>query len=271
MIKITASFSGVVSTGAYENEKPMFALEEEIAESMNKNQILKRQEELYAICREMFEKSERQSTAKRIQKEREDIRFYSFGNDQYPSVTSIINWDADFHVSPEELIQYASRGSIIHKQIEEYFKSNKWKEPKDIPECYPDLVILKKGSLGLTHDDVDFLGFMAKYPIDFMKGEFAVYNHGYKYAGRVDCKGIIEGKLSLIDFKTGSVDETKNFKQLTAYWHCEGNEDVEQVVIVHLNNDTKQGFSKPKICTDKNKYFSLFLKDRENFKKRFQI
>src|SRR5574343_94849 len=281
---IKAQFTGVIATGDFENERPLFEMSQLIEGDIDNGTKEKMQESLYSLCRKMFQQSERQSVAKRIMREREDIRFYPVESDQYPSVTSILNWDADFHVSPQELIQYAARGSIIDKQVEIYFRVGKWKDPKEIPECYPDLVILKKGSLELTYEDIDFLSFIKEYPIDFIDAQKTVFNHGFKYAGRYDLKGIpkvIKGNgwdkmgvkplITLIDVKAASMDETKFMKQLTAYWHCEGNEDVEQAMIMHLNNKTQQGFSKPKICSDKNKYWELFKKDRENFKKRFQI
>ena len=249
MIEITTSFSGTISVGEYENEKPMFALKETIDNGLDDTGIELRQEELYKICRSLFEKSERESIVKKIEKQRKDLRFYPPEN--YPSVTSVIGWDADFYVSPEDLIQYAARGSIIHKLAEIYSTTNKWEDAKNVPECYPDLVILKKGSLGLSYNDVDLPAFLKQYPIEFSQTETTVKNHEHRYAGRQDAKGIFDSKVTLIDYKSGSVDKTKCFKQLTAYWNCGGNEDVEQAMIIHLNNKTQQGYSKPIICDNK--------------------
>jgi hypothetical protein len=271
MIEITASMTGSISTGAYDNEKPLFSLKETLSEQLTEREISVRQENLYLICRELFEKVSKLSQVERISQQKEGMRFYSFGLDLYPSVTSIIDWDSDFHTDPLELNQHAARGNIIHKQIEIYLREGIWKDPKDIPECYPDLVILKKGSLGLRWDDVDFRAFYSKYPFEVLSLESTVVNHELKYAGRSDCKAKFQGKISILDWKSGSIDETKFFKQLTAYWHAEGNEDVEQVVIVPLTNKTKQGFSEPKILADKEKYWTLFKRDRENFKRRFLI
>ena len=266
MIEITASFTGTISTGEFENEKPLFSLKE--TSDLEKTELIEaRQQQLYNVCRGLFNQAQQESIIKKIENLRKDLRFY----DGYPSVTSITGWDSDFYVSADDLIQYASRGSILHKLCEIYAKEKVWRNPKDVPECYPDLVILKKGSLQLTWDDVDFVGFLEKYPIEFINTETVVRNDEYKYAGRYDAKGKYEKKVTLIDYKSGTVDEVKCMKQLTAYWHTPENTDVEQVIIVHLNNKTKQGFSKPIICNDKEKYWSLFLQDRENLKKRFQI
>jgi len=268
-MKITAQFMGTISTGEFENEKPLFALEEEY--SGDDIGIRERQEALYSICRQLFDKVQRESIVKKIQKMKEGLRFYPPEN--YPSVTSIIGWDDDFHILPGQLSQYASRGNIIHKLAEIYARTNKWENPDDVLECYPDSVILKKGSLGLTLDGYNLPAFLEKYPMEFISTETVVKNDKWKYAGRQDGKVIYDKKKSLIDYKTGEIDKVRCFKQLTAYWQCPENKDVEQVIIIPLRPEKKvqQGYSKPIICDDKEKYWSLFLRDRENFQKRFNI
>jgi len=270
-LKITAQFTGVISTGEFENERPLFALEEEF--SGRDVEVKNRQMELYDICRGLFDIVQKESTIKKIQQLKEGIRFYPPEN--YVSVTSVIGWDDDqkYKVTPEELIQYGSRGSIIHKLAEVYAKTKKWEKPEDVPECYPDLVILNSGSLNLSLDGYNLPAFLEKHPIKFLSTETVVKNHEHKYAGRQDAKGIYENKKTLVDYKTGDIDERKCFKQLTAYWRCPENEDVEQIMVVPLRptHKTKQGYSKPIICDNKEKYWSLFLRDRESFKKRFNI
>jgi hypothetical protein len=48
---------------------------------------------------------------------------------------------------------------------------------------------------------------------------------------------------TILDIKTGQVDKVKHLKQQTAYAHCEP--DVQQIGLIPLNQDTKQGYSKP--------------------------
>jgi len=280
--EITASFNGTINTGEYANEKPLFSIKEVFdSEKPLNGELAIRQSELFQMVRNQFKKAELQSITEKIQREREDIRIYQIGDNLYPSVTSIIGWDTDFYLDKFRLAQYAARGSIIHKQIELYLKNGEWKDPKDIPECYPDLVTLKKGDLKLSYDDCDFRSFYEKYPFDVIELERTIVNHEHRYAGRLDIKGIPRGAEwkkagakevpTIFDVKTGVVDESKHFTQLSAYWNGEGNEDVEQAAVLIINNKTQQGFSKPKICTDKEKYWSLFLQDRKNFNNRFQI
>jgi hypothetical protein len=287
-IKIEASFTGVISTGAYENEKPFFAVSEEWDDeigAITDEAIFSRQEILQRMCYQQFKRQEEIAITERIAKEYKNIRFYDCGNGvKIPSVTSIIGWDEDFFMPPEALAQYSARGEIIHKQVEVFLKTNKWENPDNLPEIYPALVTLKNGSLKLTVEDVNFPDFYEKYPFKVIDLEKTVINNEIRYAGRLDIKCIIESKNpgewkkiadilfdvpTILDVKSGTIAKTKAFKQQTAYAKCEP--DVKQLGLIHLNNETKQGYSKPIIENDLNKYWSLFLDDREKFKKRFGV
>ena len=59
IIKVTASFSGVLPTGSYENMRPGFSAEEEFefdGETQTADQIIKaRQQDLQSICYQNYE------------------------------------------------------------------------------------------------------------------------------------------------------------------------------------------------------------------------
>jgi hypothetical protein len=296
-IEIVASFTGTISTGSYENEKPFFSIKEIIEPSsidggnetfqelITDDFIKNRQNELKQICVDQFAQQAEVAYKEKLAKTYRNIRWYPVeGLGKVPSVTSIISWDADFYMSPDELAQYSSRGTIIHKQVEILLRDNVWKEAKDIPEIYPDLVIVSRGNLGLEIDNVDFRGFYKDYPFKVIALEETVINKERRYGGRIDILCIIEKKNpgkwnkidgilydvpTILDVKTGSIDKTKCFKQQTAYWHCR--EDVQQVGIVPLTKDNKCGYAKPLILTDKEKYWHLFLKDQDNFNQRYGL
>ena len=290
-IEISASFTGKISTGNYENESPYFAIKEtierdedpgmQLADDVFKN----RQKELHDICYQQFKQHAEAAYTEKIAKTYRNIRFYDGANGKkYPSVTSIIGWDADFYISPEELKQHASRGSIIDKQVEIFLKTGEWKEPKDIPEIYPDLVILKGGNLGLVVDDVNFQEFYKQYPFKVIGLQNTMINHDHCYGGRLDIKCVIEstnkGKWekieevkfdvpTILDVKAGAMDKFKFMKQQTAYAKCDA--EIQQIGIIHLNKETKQGYSQPIVETNLEKYWSLFLKDRAEFKNRYGV
>ena len=268
-VEIVASFSGKIATGRFENESPFFSIKETWS-GLTDGEIESRQKVLHEMCYQRFNAVEQQSLVDKIMQQRKDLRFYEFEGVQMPSVTSVIGWDDDFFVSPGDLVQYAARGTCLHKQIEIFLTAGQWLDIKDIPEVYPEYVIVKKGELGLKLDDVDFRAFLAKNPMEVIKTEQTVFNMQDRYAGRTDLVAMVGGKKTIVDFKTGStINQEKAFKQLAAYAKCIGG--IEQLMVVHLNNKTKQGFSAP-ILTDKiEEHFQLFLKDRRIFKERFGV
>lgn len=294
-VEITASFTGKIPTGPYENESPFYALKEviEIGEEDNITDgwLKLRHQELHDLCYAQFKHRADVAFTDRIAKEYRNIRFYPGENGtKYPSVTSILGWDADFFMSPEELQQHASRGSIIDKQVELYLLDviggvkPVWRQPEDIPEIYPDLVIVKGGNLKLALDDSNFVAFFEKYPFKPLVIQDSLINHEHRYGGRRDIKCIVEstnkgswekveGVLfdapTILDVKAGAMDKTKFLKQQTAYAKCDP--EIKQIGIIHLNKETQQGYSKPTIETNLEKYWSLFLKDRSNFKNRYGI
>ena len=304
-IEISASFTGVISTGSYENEKPFFAVKEiielpgdfiikfnpesqctEIILKMTDEKIEQRQKELHDICYNQFKRQAEVAYTEKIAKQYQNIRFYD-GKDglKYPSATSIIGWDKDFYMSAEALAQHCSRGIIIDKQVEIFLNTDEWKDPKYIPEIYPDLVILKKGSLGLSVDDIDFQAFYKEYPFKVISQQTTVLNYEHKYGGRMEIKCIIEstnkGKWdkvegclfdvpTLLDVKaTTALDKVYVMKQNTGYAKCDL--EIKQIGAIHLKKDNKQGYAKPVLETNLDKYWSLFLDDRDKFYKRYGI
>ena len=282
-MKITTQFTGVISTGEYENERPLFALEEEY--SGTDMEIQMRQEFLYKTCRALFDKVQKESVVRRLEKMRKDLRFYPRNGEQYPSVTSIIGWDDDFFVSEEDLLQYAAQGEINHLKLSYFIDKKKWFEAKEIPEAHFHMVVLKKGSLNLPPDSGNLPAFLEKYPIDFIDSEIVVYNDEKKYAGRRDAYGnlVINKEWEKLDAKPvptlfdlkRTASDKKNFKQLAAYAKASP-EKIEQLVVIPISDGCKskpikQGFSKPLVTQNIDAYYKMFLQDREEFKKRFNI
>lgn len=278
-VKISAGFTGVIATGSYENARPSYITEIELdlPDDLTPIQIIERikeeQQKLQGICYDNFKKDEETQTIERINRERQDMRFY----DGYPSVTSIIGWDVDYFVSPEELVQYASQGNLIHAQVTHYITTQKWVEPKEIEGTWADIVILKRGKLQLPINGWDFPAFLKKYPLEKMENGKVVKSNKHKFAGTPDIRiCYYDEKKTLADVKR-TPDKIKNFKQISAYILAEeemGEKPYEQMMIIPLNDKTGQGFSKPIVCEGGDKikqYQDMFLRDREHFKKRFGI
>lgn len=290
-IEVTASFTGKISTGQFENESPFFSAKEtiEIEDTPlpEVDRIIEaRQSELKDICYGQFKKHAEIAYQEKVAKAYKQIRFYDAGEGlKFPSVTSIVNMDADFFVSPDELSQYGARGTVIHKQVELFLKDGIWREPKDIPEVAFEVMTVLKGTLGLSLDDVNFPAFYKEYPFKVVKQESTVINHEFKFGGRLDMVGIIEssnkGKWdkieniqfdvpTILDVKTStSLDKTKGFTQLGAYAKCEP--DVKQLILIHLNKENVSGYAKPVLSNKLEAYWAMFLKQRQLFAERYGV
>jgi len=275
-LKISSGFTGVVATGSYENARPAFSAEQEFEVDCETQEELKFvieevQSQLHLICFEKFKAVEQQMIAERIQKERKDIRFYEKDGVKYPSVTSIINFDSDFFCTETELQQYASQSNITHARVAEFIKSGKWVEPKELSDCWTDIVICTKGDLQLDIDAGDFPGFLKKYQLDKMKNfDEPVFNEEYLFAGTPDFEAISDKVPTLVDVKR-TIDKIKLFMQTAAYSKCKGLEHIKQLMGIELNNKTAQQFSKPVIETRIDNYFNMFLQKRKAFKARYGI
>lgn len=279
-IKISGSVSGVIATGSYANLRPSFTWEEEFDldsyVELEDEYIQRRRQKLYEMSFSLLKQAESKALIERIEREREDLRFVANPETGKisPSVTSIINYDADFFVSAEDLRQYASQGNCIDARVRHFIDKGKWVASKDLKSLWTDIVILKKGSLSLSPDVGDFPGFLEKYSISDMRTKERMFHGNELYNGEIDFQGVPDFKgadsiPTIFDVKR-TPDKIKNGMQLSAYCrlaHC------KQGIIVPLNDKTGQGFSKPIVYDEKtlDGYFKMFLQKRKEFEKRYGI
>jgi hypothetical protein len=290
IIEVSASYSGKISTGQFENENPFFSAKEtiEVDETTEVANTLidLRQSELKEICYTQFKRHAEIAYQEKVAKSYANIRFYDAGNGQkYPSVTSIINMDENFFMPADELAQYGARGTVIHKQIELFLKDGVWREPKDIPEVAFQVMTVIKGTLGLQLDDVNFTNWYKDYPIKVLEQEKTVINHEHKYAGRLDILCVIDSKNpgkwdkiegiqydtpTILDVKTSAtLDHLKGFTQQGAYAMTDP--AVKQIGLIHLTKENVCGYAKPKLSNKIEHYWSIFLNKRAKFTERYGV
>ena len=108
--------------------------------------------------------------------------------------------------------------------------------------------------------------------ITFKEGEFLAFNSEHFYCGRPDRVGTYRKKKTIFDWKCRAAKDD-DFKQMAAYAHLEDPrlKGVEQMVVVPLNPENKQGYGRPVVSTEIEKYFNLFLRDRQDYKEKFSI
>jgi len=274
-LKISSGFSGVISTGSFENSRPSYTAEIEcevpdMLPEQTSEYVKKVQNQLQEVCYLNFKADEQKHIVERITKARNDFKFYG----SFPSVTSIINWDMDFFVNPDELVQYAAQGNLIDLQSKHFIETGVWEALEKIEGTWTDLVIVKQGSLGLSLSGWNFPAFLKKHPLEKMEIGKPVISKEHKFGGTPDIRVCYyEGKKTLADIKR-TPDKLKHFTQISAYIMAEeenGESPYEQMMLIPLNDKTEQGFSKPMVSTEIAQYKSMFLKKREEFKKRFSL
>ena len=82
----------------------------------------------------------------------------------------------------------------------------------------------------------------------------------YQYGGTLDHYCLLDGKKTLIDYKTGKAIYTEQFFQLAAYKQLleEEGHKVDQCIILRLGRNEEEGFE-TKIMTDLTMQFEVFL------------
>lgn len=274
-IKVSAGFSGKIPTGSFQNMSPSFSAEVEYEipsdgatlplEIINADQKL-----LHRIAYENFKIVAEVAKVEKIKNDLKGFRFYKTERGEYPSVTTIIDPEYRPFVGEDELAVAIAEGNICHARAAHFIKTGQWVDPKTLEGVTPDRMLLK----GKFIDNWDFPAFLKKYPLENMQNGRTLVNHEHRYAGTHDMDCLITDKngthVVIADFKR-TPDKHKNFTQMAAYAKCEGMEKIGMMMIIPTNPDNTQGFSKPIVSTDIDKYFELFLDKRAIFKEMYGI
>lgn len=184
----------------------------------------------------------------------------------YPSVTTItslhgkegiLEWRK--RVGEEEAnrisTQAARRGTRIHTICENYLKN----EDDYIKGHMPSSVALFKTVQPILDERINNIHAI----------EVPLYSHHLEVAGRVDCIGEFDGKLSVIDFKTSSKPKQEDwivnyFMQCAAYavmYEERTKIPVSRLaIVIAVENDDPQVFVKKR-----NDYIELFREYRKKF------
>ena len=274
-ITISSSYSGVLPVASFANARPGFSAQEEFEIEYSDKQELnliieERQRELMAICLQNYVIEADKARIQKIKNDLKNFRFYPVDGEEFPSVTSVQNYDKTFECTDEELRQYCSQGNIYDAEVRNYIKTGVFKPSQELLECTADRHIIKTGSLQLSLDPCKIVEFLEKYPIKNLRvHETPLINRRYRYAGVPDLLGKYDGLETLVSIKR-TKNPKENFVQESAYSKCEGMEKVKQALVIELKAEAdggnKSGFSKPSITTELDKYFELFLYRRNQVK-----
>ena len=174
---------------------------------------------------ELFQKGDDISTLPKV--EFEDVNHvYRKNNVILPSVTSIMKILSDdiySTIDPEILANAANRGTSIHQAIEFYDKFN-FTATEENEKPYFNA----------------YLDYREEHNVIPIANEIKLYHKQLLYAGTLDAIAIVDGKVTLVDYKTTSVLHTNLVSvQLAGYlmalesWGL----TVEQVAVLQIKKD----------------------------------
>tara|TARA_Y100000114_G_scaffold33105_1_gene28472 strand:- start:185 stop:874 length:690 start_codon:yes stop_codon:yes gene_type:complete len=165
----------------------------------------------------------------------DDGRFYlAPGEKRYPSVTTVVGYEKQKFFAkwrrenPEEAKRTSDRGNVLHEACENYLNN----EPVREMEQNEKMLF---ANMRRSIDRIDNVRAL----------EVPLWSHTLRLAGRVDCVGEFDGKLSIIDFKGSTRRKspsniTNYFCQATAYsimWQEMMEEEIQQIVILISSED----------------------------------
>lgn len=109
----------------------------------------------------------------------------------------------------------ADLGSLIHEWIEKFLKAGLSKQP------LPKKPINKEMKNAIE----GFLDWSKQHKVKFISSERKIYSRKHKYAGTLDAEAVVDGKATIIDFKTGNALYPESFLQAAAYLSAREEED----------------------------------------------
>ena len=242
------------------------------------------QQELQGVCYRNFEAEATKALVIKVQQDLKGFRFYTADSgEKYPSVTSITGYDKEFWVKEADLPIYCAQGNIYDAEIRNFVKTGVFKPSSELLECTADRYILKnritEAGKHLSMEPCAFVAFLEKYPIqDLVSIEEPVFNDDKRFAGTPDLLGTYNGLKTLVSIKR-TKSPTDNFIQEAGYSLCKNKKvdltDVKQFMVVEMKHEedggNKQGFSKPSVTTEVERYRELFLRKRSDFFKIYGV
>ncbi len=147
---------------------------------------------------------------------------------EIPSVTQVmepLSQHEYTRVDEQTLMRAADRGTMVHNAIENYIKFG----IDDCPEEHRGYMDAFLEWWGLTGPEA-------------VGSELRTYHKLYRYAGTIDLVAMIDGKLTLIDYKTTYKLMDKNVRvQLEAYAQALRSHGIiiERKMVLHLHKDGK--------------------------------
>lgn len=143
----------------------------------------------------------------------------------------------------------AAVGTLAHALIQAHLQGDK----VDTDLFSPIQVDLAENAV------LSFYEWASRHRIEPIICEVPMVSEKRRYGGTVDCYCMLDGKPTLLDFKTGKAIYDEYFVQTSAYKELllEHGHPVEEIKILRVGRDETEGFEERSI-TDSTKYFKIF-------------
>lgn len=143
----------------------------------------------------------------------------------------------------------AAVGTLAHALIQAHLQG----EELDTSTFSPVQVDLAENAV------ISFYEWASRHTIEPIICEIPMVSEKLKFGGTVDCYCKLDGKPTLVDFKTGKAIYEEYFVQTSAYRELleEHGYPVEEIKILRVGRDETEGFEERSI-TDSSKYFEIF-------------
>jgi len=202
-----------------------------------------------------------------------DERFYEKGGKYYPSVTYILDsypknigfykwlaskgWDEAERIKEEA----GDRGSKVHNAIYDLLKGKTVKfNDKYWNETTKDFERLADKEWECL---ISFENFWRDKKPQLIASEIVCYSDKHFYAGTIDFIGVIDGKVTLVDWKTSSKIYPSHLLQVAAYLQAEsekGKYKPAETAVLRLGSNHKVGYEfKTVDLKESQKNFKYFL------------
>jgi hypothetical protein len=148
----------------------------------------------------------------------------------------------------------ASIGTLVHDWAEKFGVATV--QGLDLPEIPEEAD--EKVHAGINA----FLDWFNSHEIKFVDAERLLFSKRYEYAGLTDAIAIIDGRKTLIDYKTGKGIYNEFYYQIAAYWHAyeeETGEELDCAEIIHFNKETGAFDKKEMTRAEYELNFPIFL------------
>lgn len=145
----------------------------------------------------------------------------------------------------------ADLGTMIHDWLSEFLNAGISKKPLPKKPINPEM----KNAVNA------FLDWCKKNKVKFLETERKIYSKKYGYAGTLDAVAMVNGKMTLVDFKTSNAIYPEMFLQTVAYQSAFSEETGKKIthnLILRLSKENKE------------KGIEAFeVKETENYKENF--